>query len=97
VAPSQVYELLKRANKNRSVSATKCNERSSRSHSVFQLRIVGKNYVTSEEARPQPLSLFATFPSPLLFLSCSPNVGSRTSQSDRFGWFGTAGRVRLDW
>jgi kinesin family protein C1 len=43
--PAQVYELLKRAAKNRSVGTTKMNERSSRSHSLFQLRISGKNTV----------------------------------------------------
>ena len=39
----QVHELLLKANKNRTVAATKCNERSSRSHSVFRLKIEGKN------------------------------------------------------
>ena len=33
--------LLKRAQKNRAVAATNCNERSSRSHSVFVLKITG--------------------------------------------------------
>jgi hypothetical protein len=36
------------ARKNRAVAATNCNERSSRSHSVFQLRITGENSLTSE-------------------------------------------------
>lgn len=45
---SQVAHLLKRAAKNRAVAATNCNERSSRSHSVFQLRITGKNSITTE-------------------------------------------------
>lgn len=49
--PSQVHELLRRAARNRAVGATKCNERSSRSHSVFQLRIVGRNGITGEEVR----------------------------------------------
>ena len=40
--------LLKRAQKNRAVAATNCNERSSRSHSVFVLKITGKNTITSE-------------------------------------------------
>ena len=40
--------LLKRAQKNRAVAATNCNERSSRSHSVFMLKITGKNSITSE-------------------------------------------------
>ena len=41
--PHDVHELLNKANKNRTVAATKCNERSSRSHSVYRLKIVGKN------------------------------------------------------
>ncbi|KAI8479893.1 Kinesin-like protein kifc1 [Branchiostoma belcheri] len=44
----EVYPLLKKANKHRAVAATKCNDRSSRSHSVFQLRIKGQNSLTSE-------------------------------------------------
>lgn len=43
-----INSLLKRAKKNRAVAATNCNERSSRSHSVFMLKITGKNAVTSE-------------------------------------------------
>lgn len=43
-----IVHLLKRAQKNRAVAATNCNERSSRSHSVFMLKIVGKNSITSE-------------------------------------------------
>ncbi|XP_077538477.1 kinesin-like protein KIFC1 isoform X2 [Haemaphysalis longicornis] len=39
----QITQLLRRARKNRAVAATKCNERSSRSHSVFRLDIVGQN------------------------------------------------------
>ncbi|XP_049850506.1 carboxy-terminal kinesin 2 isoform X2 [Schistocerca gregaria] len=44
--PDQVYELLRTASKNRMVGATRLNLHSSRSHCVFQLRIVGKNEVT---------------------------------------------------
>jgi len=43
-----VNPLLRRAKKNRAVAATNCNERSSRSHSVFILKIHGKNVKTSE-------------------------------------------------
>ena len=43
-----ISSLLKRAKKNRAVAATNCNERSSRSHSVFMLKIIGKNAITSE-------------------------------------------------
>ncbi|XP_078591975.1 kinesin-like protein KIFC1 isoform X2 [Branchiostoma floridae x Branchiostoma japonicum] len=45
---AEVYPLLKKANKHRAVAATKCNDRSSRSHSVFQLTIKGENHLTSE-------------------------------------------------
>ncbi len=46
--PAQISALLRRAHKNRAVAATNCNERSSRSHSVFQLRITGSNSITTE-------------------------------------------------
>eukprot|EP01122_Echinamoeba_exundans_P011451 TRINITY_DN4555_c0_g1_i4.p1 TRINITY_DN4555_c0_g1~~TRINITY_DN4555_c0_g1_i4.p1 ORF type:complete len:642 (-),score=134.80 TRINITY_DN4555_c0_g1_i4:3797-5722(-) len=47
-SPERIDDLLKRANKNRAVGSTKMNERSSRSHSVFQLRLTGKNKVTEQ-------------------------------------------------
>ncbi len=47
----QVQRLLERASKNRAVAATQCNERSSRSHSVFILTITGKNKTTGENCR----------------------------------------------
>lgn len=40
--------LLEKSRKSRAVAATKCNERSSRSHAVFRLKITGKNSLTSE-------------------------------------------------
>jgi kinesin family protein C1 len=43
-----VESMLKQAQSNRSVAATKANERSSRSHSVFILRLVGENAATGE-------------------------------------------------
>lgn len=46
----QVHDLLNRAAKNRATAKTEMNERSSRSHSVFQLRMSGKNSVTGETA-----------------------------------------------
>eukprot|EP00762_Andalucia_godoyi_P003912 ANDGO_05686.mRNA.1 Kinesin-like protein klpA len=46
--PSDVFRLLEKASQSRTVSATLCNERSSRSHSVFQLHIVGDNAITGE-------------------------------------------------
>lgn len=42
----EVMNLLKIANKNRQVAQTKCNDHSSRSHSVFGLNIIGKNEST---------------------------------------------------
>ena len=47
----QVTGLLEKAIQNRAVAATNCNERSSRSHSVFRLHINGKNSVTEEKCR----------------------------------------------
>src|SRR5699024_9806449 len=43
-----VEAMLVEAQANRSVAATKANERSSRSHSVFVLRLVGENSATGE-------------------------------------------------
>jgi kinesin family protein C1 len=48
-SPERVQEMLKRADKNRSVAATKANSRSSRSHSVFILTLVGENSTTGEK------------------------------------------------
>lgn len=47
-SPSRVETMLQEAHKNRSVAATKANERSSRSHSIFILRLVGENAATGE-------------------------------------------------
>jgi len=44
----QVSILLKRAAKNRAVGSTKCNERSSRSHSVFILKLTGHNEISNQ-------------------------------------------------
>jgi kinesin family protein C1 len=46
--PNTVETILKQAANNRSVAATKSNERSSRSHSVFILKLVGRNSTTNE-------------------------------------------------
>ncbi|CAG7846979.1 Kinesin-like protein klpA [Serendipita indica DSM 11827] len=46
--PSQVATLLARAESRRSVAATLMNQRSSRSHSVFTLRVSGTNTITGE-------------------------------------------------
>jgi kinesin family protein C1 len=47
-SPNTVEMMLKQAANNRSVAATKSNERSSRSHSVFILKLVGRNTTTGE-------------------------------------------------
>ncbi|CDZ96288.1 kinesin-domain-containing protein [Phaffia rhodozyma] len=47
-SPNQVQGLLERARSRRAVAATLMNERSSRSHSVFSLRVTGSNAVTGE-------------------------------------------------
>lgn len=49
-SPDMLESLLVRANKNRSVAATRANERSSRSHSVFVLRLTGTNAITGERS-----------------------------------------------
>ncbi|OCK82978.1 putative kinesin family protein [Lepidopterella palustris CBS 459.81] len=48
--PERVEQMLKLASNNRSVAATKANERSSRSHSVFILKLVGENSITGERS-----------------------------------------------
>ncbi|KAM3081135.1 kinesin-like nuclear fusion protein [Clarireedia jacksonii] len=47
-SPNAVEAILKQADNNRSMAATKSNERSSRSHSVFILKLVGRNSTTNE-------------------------------------------------
>ncbi|KAJ3389382.1 kinesin-like nuclear fusion protein [Entophlyctis sp. JEL0112] len=44
----EVTTILKRASSNRAVAATNSNEHSSRSHSVFTLRLMGHNSITDE-------------------------------------------------
>jgi hypothetical protein len=46
--PRQVTSLLDRASSRRAVAATLMNERSSRSHSVFSLKVRGINPLTEE-------------------------------------------------
>lgn len=48
--PNKVESILRQASANRSVAATKANERSSRSHSVFILKLVGRNQTTGERS-----------------------------------------------
>ncbi|OBS28151.1 hypothetical protein FPOA_02092 [Fusarium poae] len=47
-SPSSVEMMLEEAQNNRSVAATKANERSSRSHSIFILKLIGENSATGE-------------------------------------------------
>ncbi|QQK40778.1 Kinesin-like protein klpA [Penicillium digitatum] len=49
-SPEMVESILKNADANRSVAATKANERSSRSHSVFILKLIGQNHITGERS-----------------------------------------------
>ena len=49
-SPATVKGLLERATSNRSVASTNANERSSRSHSVFMLKLIGENSITSERS-----------------------------------------------
>ncbi|KAI9296929.1 kinesin-domain-containing protein [Neoconidiobolus thromboides FSU 785] len=48
--PKTVHNLLNKASKNRAVASTNCNERSSRSHSVFTMRLTGHNTLTQEKS-----------------------------------------------
>ena len=47
-SPHTVESMMRHAQANRSVAATKSNERSSRSHSVFILKLAGRNSTTGE-------------------------------------------------
>ncbi|KAI4257202.1 MAG: hypothetical protein L6R42_005803 [Xanthoria sp. 1 TBL-2021] len=49
-SPNKVESVLQSAASNRSVAATKANERSSRSHSVFILKLTGENSTTGEKS-----------------------------------------------
>ncbi|KAG8627594.1 hypothetical protein KVT40_005077 [Elsinoe batatas] len=49
-SPSRVNSILEKAGRNRSVAATKANSRSSRSHSVFILKLTGENSITGERS-----------------------------------------------
>lgn len=48
-SPASLFPLLKISNQNRKVAETFCNERSSRSHSIFQLKLQGKNLKSGQE------------------------------------------------
>lgn len=53
---------MRKARMNRAVAATKCNEYSSRSHYVFQMKIYGENSVTGEKCESKIIfSYYAIF------------------------------------
>ena len=60
-SPHQVRQLLKRATKNRSVGSTQKNDRSSRSHSVFQILISGRNTISGKTAKVFFIVFFFSF------------------------------------
>lgn len=49
-SPTRVNNILDQANRNRRVAATQANSRSSRSHSVFILKLTGENSMTGERS-----------------------------------------------
>ncbi|MCJ1295694.1 kinesin-like nuclear fusion protein [Xylographa carneopallida] len=49
-SPTKVETMLRQAMANRSVAATMANERSSRSHTVFILKLTGENSMTGEKS-----------------------------------------------
>lgn len=49
-SPTKVTSILEKASRNRSVAATMANSRSSRSHSVFILKLFGENSITGEKS-----------------------------------------------
>lgn len=49
-SPGRVTSILEKASRNRSVAATMANSRSSRSHSVFILKLTGENSITGERS-----------------------------------------------
>eukprot|EP01006_Ploeotia_vitrea_P003257 TRINITY_DN112319_c0_g1_i1.p1 TRINITY_DN112319_c0_g1~~TRINITY_DN112319_c0_g1_i1.p1 ORF type:complete len:591 (-),score=66.92 TRINITY_DN112319_c0_g1_i1:110-1858(-) len=51
VTPEEVHQLLEVASRNRKVACTKMNDRSSRSHSVFTLRLTGSHSVRNIKSR----------------------------------------------
>ncbi|KAL1305849.1 hypothetical protein AAFC00_004004 [Neodothiora populina] len=49
-SPDRVNNILEQATRNRRVAATAANSRSSRSHSVFILKLMGENHITGERS-----------------------------------------------
>jgi len=73
--PPQVTRLLHSALSARATAATRCNERSSRSHCVFQLFITGSNSITGQTVEGT-LNL--------IDLAGSERVSSSGATGDRF-------------
>ncbi|EAZ51442.1 kinesin-related protein K2 [Cryptosporidium parvum Iowa II] len=57
---NDVNNLLKMAHKHRSEASTDCNERSSRSHSIIQLKISGKHCQDADESNPDSRNISST-------------------------------------
>eukprot|EP00659_Diplonema_papillatum_P019442 gene19442-29959_t len=72
--PNHVYELLRVANETRKTEGTKMNERASRSHSVFIMKIRGYNEATRQEINGQ-LNL--------IDLAGSERLGKSKAEGDR--------------
>lgn len=68
----QVDKLLRRASEHRAVAETKCNDRSSRSHSVFTLKINGANTITEEKCSGKVNFYNQSMPRPI-YTVCDPN------------------------
>lgn len=77
---TQVYSLLEKATQNRAVAATQCNERSSRSHSVFRLKLTGENNLTGEKCQGT-LNLIDLAGSERLSQSCSTGERLRETKN----------------
>ncbi|KAK9709317.1 kinesin-like nuclear fusion protein, variant 2 [Basidiobolus ranarum] len=50
-SPEKMTAVMKRAGQNRAVASTHCNDRSSRSHSVFMLKLSGRNEISGETSQ----------------------------------------------
>lgn len=79
-SPTKVESILRQATANRSVAATKANERSSRSHSVFILKLTGENHITGEKSEGT-LNLVDLAGSERLSHSCSTGERLKETQN----------------
>ena len=82
-SPEAVLELLRRGEMNRSTASTKKNERSSRSHAVFQLRVQKHTVALEGEAgRARPQTTVSTVS--LVDLAGSERVKTSGAEGERF-------------